>query len=175
MTRHRGRMLRTTLIGLGLGAAALSLSACTAADQVGSPSHRISTWVSSTGFGQTAGTLEADARSVAGVIALHHGTAAIHTACGVLETDSATAESNLPTPDEQLTHDIDRAATLDYKGAVDCYDGGGTNQSLMRRSARERAEAAAALAAAIHRVEQVTNETLSTTTTTQPGGGGLMT
>jgi hypothetical protein len=108
---------------------------------------------------------------VDGVIALHRGTGAVHTACGVLETDSATAYSNLPTPDETLTQLINRGAALDYKAGTDCYNGGGTDATLMARSARERAQAAADLAAAVGLVEYLTARPLSTTTTTQPGGG----
>lgn len=148
----------------------MALGACAAADQSGPLPHRVSVWVGSTGFGQTAGTLEADTRSVDGVIKLHRGTGAIHTACGVLETDAATAESNLPTPDETLTHDIDRAATLDYEAGTDCYNGGGTNAPLMARSARERIEATAWLESAVQLVQHLTGQTLSTTTTTEPAG-----
>jgi hypothetical protein len=162
---------RRTALAAALVAAALLLGACAGADQSGSLPHRVAVWVSSTGFGETAGTLQGDTRSVDGVISQHRGTGAIHTACGVLENDSANAESNLPTPDVTLTHDIDRAATLDYKAGTDCYDGGGTDAALMARSARERAQASAALSAAVRRVARLTGRPLATTTTTEPGGG----
>jgi hypothetical protein len=168
--RLRGGPRRRAVL-LALAAAALVLAGCAAPDQSGTLPHRVSVWASTTSFGETVGTLEADTRSVDGVIRLHRGPGAIHTACGVLETDAATAESNLPTPDARLTGYVDRAATLDFRAGTDCYNGGGTDAKLMARSARERAQARAALTAAVARVQQLTHHVLSTTTTTEIGGG----
>jgi hypothetical protein len=167
-------MRRRALVAVAVLAGSLGLSACAGADQQGSLSHRVATWASGTGYGQTVGTLLADNRSVDGVIALRRGTGAIHTACGVLETDSANAYSNLPTPDEQLTQEVELASTREAQAGADCYNGGGTNLSLMRKSARERAQGAAALVASVRLIERLTHRVLSTTTTTQPGGGGVI-
>ena len=52
---------------------ALTLTSCAGADQQGSPAHRMSVWVSGTGFGEDIGTLIADNARVAQGRAQRHG------------------------------------------------------------------------------------------------------
>jgi hypothetical protein len=156
-----------TLVVVG----ALALTACAGPDQTGTLAQRVRAWTSATQFGQSVGTLYGDGQRIHKVIRLDRGTGAIHTDCGVLITDTGTVESNLPTPDQTLTDALNSAATLDYQAGTDCYNGGGTDQALMRKANREMAQADAALHRAVARVEQITDATVSTTTTTNPDQG----
>jgi hypothetical protein len=151
--------------------AAVTLTACAGADQRGTLEQRVTAWSSATQFGQSVGTLYGDGQRIHKVIRLQRGAGAIHTDCGVLITDTGTVESNLPSPDQALTDALNSAATLDYQAGTDCYNGGGTDQALMRKANREMDQADAALRRAVARVEHLTRARVSTTTTTNPDQG----
>ncbi len=170
--RRRHRPLGAVAL-VALSAMALGLSACAGPDETGTLVHRVQAWTSGTGFGQTVGTLYGDGQRVSAVVAERHGTGAIHTACGVLETDAGTADSNLPTPDEQLTAELSQAVELDYRAATDCYTAGATDGRLLAQSAALRSSADALLRRSVALVESITGHTVSTTTTTNPDAGSI--
>jgi hypothetical protein len=149
----------------------LVLTACAGPDETGTLPQRVRAYASATQFGQSVGTLYGDGQRIAKVVQLHRGTGAIHTACGVLLTDTGAVEGNLPSPDVELTEALNSAATLDYQAGTDCYNGGGTNAALMDKSARLLSQADAALRKAVARVETITGRSWPTTTTTSPDAG----
>jgi hypothetical protein len=166
--RHR----RATATALLLSVSVL-LTACAGPDQTGTLQQRVRAYTSSTQLGQNIGTLYGDGQRIAEVVRLHRGTGAIHTDCGVLETDTANVEENLPSPDITLTLELNSAVTLDYEAGTDCYNGGGTNAALMNKSSRLLAQADTELRKAVARVEVITGHPVSTTTTTSPDSGSM--
>ncbi len=146
------------------------LAACAGAEQSGTPAHRVSTWVSGAGAGSAIGEIQADNASVAKALATHSSSGAIRTVCALLSNDANAGNSNLPTPDAQLTTALEKAYEVEYSAGTDCYNGAGGNVSLLRRSANERRQGAADLAQAVARITAVTGHVPSTTTTTVPGG-----
>jgi len=140
--------------------------------QSGSPKQRMDAWVRGTGLGQALGTIHDDDLAIASVVAGKQGNGAVHTTCAVLEADTASATSNLPTPDSQATELLDRGYVLEYRAGDDCYNAGGADKALLARSATERAAATRLIAQALRRIAAITGTVLPTTTTTAPGGGG---
>ncbi|HMD47436.1 MAG TPA: hypothetical protein VKG43_14830 [Acidimicrobiales bacterium] len=158
--------------GVALLTASALLAGCAGQEQSGTPAQRVSTWVTGTGFGATIGTLHGDAQRVDEAVRMSLGTAAVHTVCALLTTDSQSANNDLPTPDDQLTQKLASAYSLEYDAGNDCFTAGAANRSLLARSARERRRAEALLDQALARVTAVSGLVVSTTTTTAPGGGG---
>lgn len=154
--------------------AALTLTGCAGPDETGTFAHRVTAWVDGTQFGQNVGTLEGDGARITKVVDTHRGTGAIHTACGVLESDAGTAYATLPSPDTTLTLDVNQAVQLDEEAGTDCYNAGATNLSLLRTSAELRSQADTELRQAVERVESIIGGTVSTTTTTSPNDGGIL-
>jgi hypothetical protein len=148
----------------------LLLAACAGAEMSGTPAHRISTWVAGAGAGPSIGAIEADNATIDRALAIHSPAGVIRTACALLSNDSSAGNSNLPTPDDQLTTALENAYQVEYSAGNNCYSGAGGNASLLRRSADERRQGAADLAQAVRRITAVTGKVPSTTTTTSPDG-----
>jgi hypothetical protein len=157
-------------IGVVAVALPLLLTACAGAEQSGTPAHRVSTWVSGAGAGPAIGAIVADNASIDEALAQHRSAGIIRTACALLANDASAGNSNLPTPDSQLTTALENAYQVEYSAGNNCYSGAGGNASLLRRSANERRQGAADLAQAVRRITAVTGKVPSTTTTTVPGG-----
>jgi hypothetical protein len=149
----------------------LLLAACAGAEMSGTPAQRISTWVSGAGAGSAIGAIEADNAAIDKALATHSAAGVIRTACALLSNDSSAGNSDLPTPDDQLTTALENAYQVEYSAGNNCYSGAGGNASLLRRSADERRQGAADLAHAVRRITAVTGQVPSTTTTTSPDGG----
>jgi hypothetical protein len=135
------------------------------------PREQLSAWVTGTGLGQDLGALHQDGIDVEEVLSHHRGTGALHTACSVLSVTAASAHSNLPSPDTEVTQLLARAYTLEYDAGNDCYDAGATGTALLRRSADDRSEAQRIVDEVLARIRAVTGLTVPTTTTTQPTTG----
>jgi hypothetical protein len=148
----------------------LLLTACAGAEQSGTPAHRVSTWVSGAGAGPSIGAIESDNATIDRALAKHRAAGVIRTACALLSNDATAGNSNLPTPDNQLTTALENAYQVEYSAGNNCYSGAAGNASLLRRSADERRQGAADLAQAVQRITAVTGQVPSTTTTTSPGG-----
>ena len=142
---------------------------CAGQEQSGSPSARVSTWVSGAAGGAAIGTLEADSANVDLALAHHDAPAAIKTVCALLTNDAETAIGNLPTPDDQLTNDLNTAYEKGAAAGDDCYDGAAGNARLLKRSAEERVALLPLLRTALDRIESVTGHTPSTSTTPPDG------
>ncbi len=153
-------------------AVATVLAGCTAAEDVGTPAHRVATWMSSGSGGATIGELEVDNRNVALALARHDPPPEVRAVCGLLATDAATGHGNLPTPDQQLTDILDRAYTDEFDAGSECYQAAGGGAAELARSAAARAAGLSLLEQAVQRVTAITGRVPSTTTTTVPPGSG---
>jgi hypothetical protein len=152
--------------------AALTLTSCAGADQEGSPSHRMSVWVSGTTFGADIGTLVADNARIAKVAP--NGTGALHAACSTMINDAEMANSSLPSPDPTVTDLLTQAYGLEGTAGNDCYDAGTTNKKLLLTSERDGIKADALYDEVIHRIRAIDGQaTVTTTTSGNSGNSGI--
>jgi hypothetical protein len=112
-----------------------------------------------------------DSRNIDQALAHHNSSATLKTVCALMTTDAQTAIGNLPTPDTELTDDLNTAYEDAAAAGNDCYSGSGGDQSLLNKSAAERAKLGPLLAAAISRIVSITGHTPSTSTTLATGDG----
>jgi hypothetical protein len=166
----RRRALATSLV-LVTGCA-ITLTSCAGADQQGSTAHRMSVWVSGTSLGQDIGTLVADNARVPKDVA--NGTGAVHAACSTLLNDAEMANTNLPSPDPEVTALLTKAYGLEGTAANQCFDAGATNQKLLAQSEHNAIKAEALYDQALQRIRQIIGRTVSTTTTTDNSTGGIL-
>ena len=154
-------------------AAALTLSSCAGEDQMGSPAHRMSVWVNGTSFGSDIGTLVADNARIAKVVP--NGTGALHAACGTLVTDAESANTELPSPDPQVTDLLTQAYGLEGTLGNQCYDAGSTNKKLLAESERNAIKADALYNEVLQRIRTIDGKVPVTTTTSGNSGdtGGI--
>lgn len=145
-----------------------SLAGCTL-DQTGPPAAQLSAWMTAAAGGAAVGQVEADARNIDVAISGHNTPAALRTVCALLTNDAQTAIGNLPTPDTQLTGDLNAAYEDAAAAGNDCYQGADGDRTLLRRSASERVKLLPMLAAAVDRIRSITGHTPSTSTTAPSG------
>jgi hypothetical protein len=158
-------------VSLVLVTGTLTLTSCAGADQEGSEPHRMSVWVSGTGFGGDIGTLIADnARVPKDVL---NGTGAVHAACSTLLNDTEMANDELPSPDPEVTDLLTQAYGLEGDAANECYDAGATNKKLLVQSERNGIKAEAIYNQVLQRIRQIDGKVVSTTTTTENATGGI--
>lgn len=164
--RRRARRSGHRLVAVvALGALGAGLAGCASAEETGPPGTRVTSWLTAASGGTAIGTVSVDSRNVSSVLDHHNTSGSIRAACGVLTTDAQTAIGNLPTPDQTLTQDLDRAYEDAAAAGTDCYNGAGTSAKLMARSAHERAELPALLQVAVQRIAALTGHVPSTSTT----------
>lgn len=154
-----------------VGVCSVALCACAGADQQGSPAHRMSVWVSGTGFGQDVGTLIADNARVAKVVP--NGTGAVHAACGAMVDDAEKANSSLPSPDPEVTDLLTQAYGLEGTAGNECYNAGATDKKLLEQSHRNAVKAEALYEQVLQRIRRIDGKTVSTTTTTNNSVGSI--
>ncbi len=167
------RLLVASLVLL-TGTSAITLSSCAGEDQVGSPAHRMSVWVNGTNLGADIGTLVADNARIPKVVP--NGSGALHAACSTLLNDTESANTELPSPDPQVTDLLTQAYGLEGTAANDCYDSGGTNTKLLTESRRDTIKAEALYNEALQRIRAIVGKVPSTTTTvgnSGNSGGGI--
>ena len=165
---------RLVLASLALTTAtAVTFTSCAGEDQMGSPAHRMSVWVSGTKLGEDIGTLVADNARIAKVVP--NGSGAVHAACGTLVTDAEMANTELPSPDPEVTDLLTKAYGLEGIAGNQCYDAGSTNKELLARSARNAIKAEALYDEALQRIRAVDGRAPATTTTVGNSGnsGGI--
>jgi hypothetical protein len=165
---------RLVLASLALtSATAVTLTSCAGEDQRGSPAHRMSVWVNGTNFGQDIGTLVADNARIAMVVP--NGTGAVHAACGTLVTDAEMANTELPSPDPEVTALLTKAYGLEGTVGNECYDAGSTNKKLLAEAARHAIKAEALYNEALQRIRAIDGKVPATTTTVGNSGnsGGI--
>lgn len=161
---------RVAALALVTAVLALSLTSCAGADQQGSPSHRMSVWVSGTGLGADLGTLIADNARVPKDVP--NGTGAVHAACSTLLNDAQMANGSLPSPDPEVTDLLTEAYNLEGTAANECYDAGATNHTQLHRSEHNAVRAEALYHQVLERIRAIDGQTVSTTTTTTGNSGG---
>jgi hypothetical protein len=153
-----GRILAAALVVV-LGVAAAS---CAGEDQIGSPAHRMSVWVSGTGLGEDIGTLVADNARVP----KETSSGGMHAACGTMEQDADTANDELPTPDPQVTDWLSTAYGLEGTAATECYDAGSTDTKLLVKAEASTKQADLLYERVLIRIQSIDGILPSTTTTT---------
>ncbi len=153
--------------------AAMTLTSCAGEDQTGSPAHRMSAWVNGTSFGGDIATLVADNARVPKVAP--NGAGAVHAACGTLVTDAEMANTELPSPDPEVTDLLYQAYGLEGTAGNECYDAGSTNRPLLAQSARNAIKAEALYNEALQRIGAIDGKVPATTTTAGNSGnsGGI--
>jgi outer membrane murein-binding lipoprotein Lpp len=166
---RRVRRLAPLVVLVAILVGAVLLAGCAGQEQSGTPAVRVSTWVSGAGGGAAIGTIEVDSRNIDQALAHHNSAAAIKEVCALLTNDAETAIGQLPTPDNQLTDDLNNAYTDGAAAGDDCYKGAGGTASLLKRSAEERQKLVPLIATALDRIVALTGHTPSTSTT-QPAG-----
>jgi hypothetical protein len=160
---------RRVLSLLAMTVVALALTSCAGADQVGSPAHRMSVWVSGTGFGEDIGTLVADNARIAKVAP--NGAGALHAACSTMVNDAEMANSSLPSPDPTVTALLTQAYGLEGAAGNDCYDGA-SNHKLLVRAEREAIKADALYDEVLQHIRAIDGKVPTTTTTSGNSGVG---
>ena len=165
---RRGPLVASLAVMIGC---ALTLTSCAGADQEGSAAHRMSVWVSGTGFGEDVGTLVADNARIPKVVP--NGTGAVHAACGTMLNDAEMANTNLPSPDPDVTDLLTQAYGLEGTAANQCYDAGSTNTKLLGESERNSIKAEALYQQVLQRIRQIDGHSVSTTTTTDNSSGSI--
>jgi hypothetical protein len=149
------------LVLLGVGAAS-----CAGEDQTGSPAHQVSEWVDNTGFGQDIGTLVGDNA----LIREEKTTGAMHAACGAMEVDADTANSQLPIHGApQVTDWLSTAYGLEGTAATECYDAGVTDKELLAKAEHNLTKAQVLFTRSLIAIQSIDGRLPSTTTTTENG------
>lgn len=164
------RRFLVTSVVLMLGSA-LTLTSCAGADQQGDAAHRMSVWVSGTSLGADIGTLIADNARVPKVAP--NGSGALHAACSTMLNDAEMANTELPSPDPDVTDLLTQAYGLEGTAANACYDAGGAHTKLLTESVRDSIKAEALYNEVLQRIRQIDGKVVSTTTTTDNTTGGI--
>ena len=168
------RRVIVAALALLTGASSVVLSSCAGEDKMGSPAHRMSVWVGGTSLGQDIGTLVADNARIPRVVA--NGAGALHAACSTMLNDAEAANTELPSPDSEVTDVLTQAYGLEGTAANECYDSGSTNKQLLTESRRDTIKAEALFNRALQRIRVIDGHAPSTTTTvgnSGNSGGGI--
>jgi hypothetical protein len=154
-------------------AAAVTVTSCAGEDQMGSPAHRMSVWVDGTSFGAAIATLVADNARIAKVVP--NGSGAVHAACGTLVTDAESANTELPSPDPEVTDLLTQAYGLEGTLGNQCYDAGSTDKKLLAQSEHNAIRADALYDEVLQRIRAIDGKVPVTTTTAGNSGssGGI--
>ena len=169
--RRPARLAGALLTGAVLAVLWASLvSGCTL-DESGPPAAQVSGWLTTSGGGSAVGQVEADSSNIDLAISRHDTASALRTVCALLTTDAQTAIGNLPTPDTQLTDDLNAAYEDAASAGNDCYNGASGNATLLRKSATERAKLVPMLHTAVNRITSLIGHTPSTSTTAPTDSG----
>lgn len=165
LRRPRARRGAPALIGVSLAVICAALASGCTLDQSGPPAAELSAWMTTSGGGAAIGQVGVDSRNIDLALSHHNTAAALRTVCALLTNDAQTAIGDLPSPDTQLTDQLDAAYEDAAAAGNDCYNGANGNESLLRRSAAERAKLIPLLRTAVDRITSVTGHTPSTSTT----------
>ena len=149
-----------------------SLAAGCTLDQTGPPAAQLSAWMTTAGGGRRhraggGGQPQHRPGHLPPQPARRH-----RTVCALLTNDAQTAIGNLPTPDTQLTDDLNAAYEDAAAAGNDCYDGRRRGPVPAPASASERAKLFPLLATAVDRVESPSPGTRPSTSTTAPTDAG---
>ncbi len=160
---------RLAIVAAIVASVSVVTAGCTL-DQSGPPAKQVSDWMTMSGGGAAIGQVEVDSSNVGLALSRHDPPAAIKTVCALLTTDAQTAIGNLPTPDTQLTDELNSAYEDAAAAGNDCYNDSSGGQ-LLRRSTSERGKLVPLLTTAIDRIVAITGHTPSTSTTVPSASG----
>jgi hypothetical protein len=92
-----------------------------------------------------------------------------------LVTDAEMANTELPSPDPEVTDLLTQAYGLEGTAGNECYDAGSTNKKLLSQSARDAIKAEAIYNEVLQRIRAIDGKVPVTTTTTGNSGnsGGI--
>jgi hypothetical protein len=102
-----------------------------------------------------------------------NGSGALHAACSTMLNDAEMANTELPSPDPDVTDLLTQAYGLEGTAANDCYDAGGAHTKLLTESVRDSIKAEALYNEVLQRIRQIDGKVVSTTTTTDNTTGGI--
>jgi len=170
LPRRTVRSIGLVLVVVSIVVLGSSLAGCTL-DESGPPAAQLSAWMANADGGAAVGQVEVDTRNIDLAVSRHNSPSALRTVCALLTNDAQTAIGSLPTPDTQLTDELNAAYEEAAAAGNDCYQGSNGNHTLLRRSASERAKLFPMLTTAVHRIESITGHTPSTSTTAPSVGG----
>lgn len=128
-----------------LVACSLTLAAC--GSHAESVSLQVRSWAGAAQLGQSLRLLATDVDEVSRGIKARK-LVATHTACDGMATDAANAEGVLPSPDQTLTDELNRAYLGLVRAAQDCSDAGHFGGGAFDRYRSEARRAVASLHAA---------------------------
>ena len=111
-------MRRGVIILLGLSA--FALSACSGAGSSGTPSQQLHTWVAGTGLRASTTAILTDMAHVNAALGSQQPNA-VQTTCSVMANDADAANSNLPSPNEQVSTLLSDAYSQVGIAANDCF------------------------------------------------------
>jgi hypothetical protein len=133
----------------------------------------MSVWVSGTNLGADIATLVGDNARIAKVVP--NGSGAVHAACATLITDAEMANTELPSPDPEVTDLLTKAYGLEGTAGNECYDAGSTNKKLLAASARNAIKAEALYNEVLQHIRAIDGKAPATTTTVGNSGnsGGI--
>jgi hypothetical protein len=134
--------------------AALVLASCGSPYPGSTLGQQVQSWARSTGWSGSLSTLRADARRIV-VVEARHDPAGVRTDCDVLVNDALSANQNLPTPDDTLTHILSAAYSAAAAAGRQCVTGAGGNGGLPARSRAALAAAASGYVKAEARVDDL--------------------
>jgi hypothetical protein len=101
-----------------------------------------------------------------------NGAGALHAACSTMLNDAEAANTELPSPDSEVTDLLTQAYGLEGTAANDCYNSGGTNTKLLTESRRDSIKAEALYDQVLQRIRLIDGQVPSTTTTVGNSGSG---
>ena len=99
-----------------------------------------------------------------------NGTGAVHAACGTLVTDAEMANTELPSPDPEVTDLLTKAYGLEGTVGNECYDAGSTNKQLLAESSHNAIKAEALYNEVLQRIRAIDGQVPVTTTTVGNSG-----
>ncbi len=79
----------------------------------------------------------------------------MHAACSTLLNDAEMANTNLPSPDPDVTTLLTEAYGLEGTAANDCYNAGATNKKLLAQSEHDAIKAEALYDQVLQRIRQI--------------------
>lgn len=145
--------MRGLALCLALGLGGLLTAGCSA-DQQGSPSKRLSNWVTGTDLAASTGQIRTDVAKANSLLGTTKNPDAAHTLCGALLVEVQQANQTLPSPDLQATNLLGSAYESLGAAAHDCYDAVG-NPEKQAAFARDRRAGLVSLTEAQLRIEAV--------------------
>ncbi|MGH9128975.1 MAG: hypothetical protein ACRDY2_08420 [Acidimicrobiales bacterium] len=112
-------------------ATCMSLTACAAADQTGTPAHRLKVWESGTGYRAAVKAVEADVSRIKAARGASASPAVVKFDCATLGQEVNKDYTNLPTPDHALSTDLSNADVAFFNYVTSCVNHNGAPATMV--------------------------------------------